>query len=97
MLAFLCLILLPNLEPQTIHGQIMDQRGSPLHGVRITMNHSRTISDTKGQFTINNVSEIGNIRFSAIGYSTYTQTIHAHLKDMKVILKEQIPEIRQQP
>ncbi|CAM4177161.1 hypothetical protein EWU23_07570 [Cytophagaceae bacterium 50C-KIRBA] len=97
MLAFLYLILLPFTAPQTIHGQIMDQRGNPLHGVRIKMNHSKAFSDTEGHFTINNASVLSTISFSAIGYTTTVQAVKAHQNEMKVIMKEQIPEIRQQP
>lgn len=97
MFAFIFLFIFLPEAPHSLHGQILDMYGNPLSGVRINMNHSKTISDTKGHFTINNAPEIGNIRFSAIGYTTYTQAVKAHQHEMKVIMKEQIPEIRQQP
>ncbi|CAM3821789.1 carboxypeptidase-like regulatory domain-containing protein [Aquirufa aurantiipilula] len=97
MLVFLYLFFITFSEPQTIHGHIKDQSGNPLAGVRIDMNHCKTFSDNNGDFTIKSATENCQIRFSAIGYTTNIQSVKALQHELNVFLKEQSPEISQQP
>ena len=75
------------LNPVAISGMVTDTTGSPLQGatIRIKNSERKTFTDRDGRFTIN--AEAGaEIEVSFIGYRSYTFSVDAVQKFLKIVL-----------
>ncbi len=83
-----------NQQKISIHGQVIDNQGMPLPGVSIRLKNSIivTVSDNKGNYTLNLPQKVGTLIFSFIGYLSQEVPI-SNLDFINVTLKEDIKSL----
>lgn len=81
---------------RTVHGRVTDSLGSPLEGVTIINRETggKTMTDTKGDFRLENIPEGSLLEFRLLSYEPYEVT--AQSETLNIVLKlvqSQIEEV----
>lgn len=83
------------VQHSVLHGVVSDPRGNPLATVAIKTDSGATVSNDKGEFTLE-LTAPATIRFSLEGYFPVSQKIDpAHAREISVVLTP-VPTVRQE-